>query len=88
MATKYDLSVDKNDQYVTIEEGEEMARTINANAFMKCSSKDNFMVQEIVYGALRAALDGVPEIYKKERCYGCNPCKWCLPKKYSAVYEI
>ncbi|CAO1426937.1 unnamed protein product [Diamesa serratosioi] len=45
-------------QLITTEEGESLKRRINANTFIECSAKDNFLIKETVYQAVRASVNG------------------------------
>lgn len=74
VATKKDLRGGRGD-FVTTEEGEELARQINANMFLECSAKENIMIKETVYEAVRASVAGVPEREEEEEecCCGFNP---------------
>ena len=71
VATKKDLRGGRGD-FVTTEEGEGLARNINANMFLECSAKENRMIKETIYEAVRASVAGVPE-REKECCCGFNP---------------
>lgn len=43
---------------ITTEEGESMKTKINANIFIECSAKDNILIKETVYEAVRASVNG------------------------------
>lgn len=41
-----------------MEEGERMQQQINANQFIDCSAKNNKNIDQVIYEAIRAAVDG------------------------------
>ena len=45
-------------QLITTDEGESLKRKINANTFIECSAKDNILIKETVYEAVRASVNG------------------------------
>ncbi|CAO1436409.1 unnamed protein product [Diamesa hyperborea] len=45
-------------QLITTEEGESLKRRIHANTFIECSAKDNILIKETVYEAVRASVNG------------------------------
>lgn len=45
-------------QLITSQEGESLKRRINANTFIECSAKDNVMIKETIYEAVRASVNG------------------------------
>lgn len=74
MSTKNDL-LDRKGKFVKKEEGEKLARQINANFFIECSAKDNINIQECVQEAVRATIFGVPQKEEKKR-NGCGFCNF------------
>lgn len=67
--TKSDLYVGANT--VRVEEGERLRRKINANQFLECSAKNNENINEVIYEAVRAAVNGRPEEEPEDAgCYG------------------
>lgn len=67
--TKCDLSVGTN--IVRTEEGERMRRKINANQFLECSAKNNQNVNEVIYEAVRASVNGRLDDESTNDCRGC-----------------
>lgn len=67
--TKCDLSLGPN--IVRLEEGERMRRKINANQFLECSAKDNENINEVIYEAVRASVNGRLEDETGNDCRGC-----------------
>lgn len=70
IATKIDLRREA-DSEVSTEEGQRLARKINANSFVECSAKANVNIQLAIEEAVRACFLGVPEPQEEECCAIC-----------------
>ncbi|XP_055611809.1 ras-like GTP-binding protein RhoL [Uranotaenia lowii] len=78
IGTKSDLRKESGSQVPT-SEGHKLARTINANSFVECSAKENLNVKLAIEQAVRACVDGVPEVIEEPICYGiCRSCSCSL----------
>ncbi|XP_055533001.1 ras-like GTP-binding protein RhoL [Wyeomyia smithii] len=73
VATKVDTRRHTNKE-VSTREGEQLARKINANAFIECSAKDGSNVEQAIEEAVRACLLGVPTPPEDDSCWSkCWP---------------
>lgn len=70
IATKIDLRREADNE-VTTEEGQRLARKINANSFVESSAKNNVNVQLAIEEAVRACFQGIPEQQEDECCTFC-----------------
>lgn len=51
---------------VQTDEGESVARQLNANSFLECSAKDYRNIDEVIYEAVRAIDRGIPAAEEQE----------------------
>lgn len=68
-ATKCDLTVGRN--ILQSHDGERMRKKINANAFIECSAKNNENINEVLYAAVRATINGPLPPPEEPTCCRC-----------------
>lgn len=75
VATKVDLRLN-NEEFLTKRDGESLRNKINANAFIECSAKENFMVKEVIEAAVKASEDGISNrtggYFTSKLCWCCH----------------
>lgn len=76
VGTKSDLKNAQN--IVNSAEGEIIKRKINANVFIECSAKDYVNINEVIYEAVRAATNGIPEIEQEQSFCNCCWIYYCM----------
>jgi uncharacterized protein (UPF0262 family) len=64
----------RNNNTISTETGQALARDINANCFIESSAKDNLMIKEVFYEAVRASVTGVPLHNRSDHPNCCCLC--------------
>lgn len=76
VATKVDLRPSLADA-VTKEEGIELCQVINAKVFLECSASTQSNVREVIYEAVRAAVNEEETAERKSSVFKKSR-RWCL----------